>query len=69
MYDDDKFIEDLPERVTRQLPNVGYSIDGFTEEEFFGFVFSFFFSNGYDGDPRLFTQQLRVLPDVVVNQI
>ena len=69
VYDDDKFIEDLPERFPGQLPNVGYSIDGFPEEGFFGFVFSFFFSNGYDGDPRLFTQQLRVLPDVVVNQI
>lgn len=69
VYDDDKFIENLPERFPGQLPNVGYSIDGFPEEGFFGFVFSFFFSNGYDGDPRLFTQQLRVLPDVVVNQI
>ena len=69
VYDDDKFIENLPERFPGQLPNVGYSIDGFPEEGFFGFVFSFFFSNGYDGDPRLFTHQLRVLPDVVVNSI
>jgi len=69
VYNDDKEIVDLPERFPGQLPNVGYSINNFPEEGFFGFVFSFFFSNGYDGDPRLFTQQLRVLPDVVVNQL
>ncbi|OUS27042.1 hypothetical protein A9Q99_17720 [Gammaproteobacteria bacterium 45_16_T64] len=69
VYADDQDVVDLPERFPGQLPNVGYSIDNFPESGFFGFVFSFFFSNGYDGDPRLFTQQLRVLPDVVVNQI
>lgn len=69
VYADDQHIVDLPERFPGQLPNVGYSIDNFPETGFFGFVFSFFFSNGYSGDPRLFTQQLRVLPDVVVNQI
>lgn len=69
VYNDDKEVVDLPERFPGQLPNVGYSINNFPEEGFFGFVFSFFFSNGYNGDPRLFTQQLRVLPDVVVSQL
>jgi len=65
-YNDDKDIVDLPERFPGQLPNVGYKIHSMPESGYFGFAVNIHMSNGYEGNPDLFTDKLRRLPDMSI---
>ena len=66
-YMDDREAADPPERFVGQLPNVGYKIHSIPESGFFGFAVNVYLSNGYEGNPDLFTDKLRRLPDISVN--
>ncbi|MCG8668597.1 MAG: hypothetical protein MI867_04220 [Pseudomonadales bacterium] len=59
--------EDPPERFPGQLPNLGYQVLNFPDSGFFGFVVSLFISKGFEGDPNVFTEDLRTPPEMVVN--
>ncbi len=63
-YNDDKELIDLPERFPGQLPNMGYKIHSLPESGYFGFAVNIHMSNGYKGNPDLFTDKLRRLPDI-----
>lgn len=65
-YIDDKEIIDPPERFPGQLPNVGYKINSFPMNGFFGFVNSIHISQGFEGEPEVFTQRIRTAPDITV---
>ncbi|MCG8673123.1 MAG: hypothetical protein MI867_27285 [Pseudomonadales bacterium] len=64
---DEKDSFDPPEKFVGQLPNLGYTIDKFPEEGFFGYVISMIFSDGFEGDPKFFSRYLRTAPDIKVN--
>jgi len=65
-YNDDLNVVDLPERFVGQLPNVGYKIHTLPESGFFGFTVGIHLSNGFDGEPKIFTEQIRRLPDISI---
>lgn len=65
-YNDDKELVDLPERFPGQLPNMGYKIHSLPESGYFGFAVNIHMSNGYKGNPDLFTDKLRRLPDISI---
>lgn len=65
-YNDDKNIVDLPERFPGQLPNVGYKIHTLPQSGYFGFAVNIHMSNHYEGNPDLFTDKLRRLPDMSI---
>lgn len=65
-YHDDKNIVDLPERFPGQLPNIGYKIHSMPASGYFGFAVNIHMSNGYQGNPDLFTDKLRRLPDISI---
>ena len=65
-YNDDVDTVDLPERFPGQLPNVGYKIHSLPESGYFGFAVNIHMSNHYEGNPDLFTDKLRRLPDMSV---
>ena len=66
-YNDEKDVVDLPERFPGQLPNAGYTIHTLPDDGFFGASINVHISNGYKGEPELFTEQLRRLPDISVS--
>ena len=59
--------EDPPERFVGQLPNLGYKILNFPQSGFFGFVVSIFIDQGFEGNPEVFTQDLRTPPEMKIN--
>ena len=64
---DDSFThKDPPEVFPGQLPNVGYKIDSFPMKGFLGFVVSLYISDGFEGDPKVFTKELRTEPEIEV---
>lgn len=63
---DDKEMEDPPERFKGQLPNIGYTINNFPQSGFFGFVVSIMMSDGFEGNPEVFSEAARMGPDVRV---
>lgn len=65
-YNDDLAVVDLPERFVGQLPNVGYKIHTLPESGFFGFTVGIHLSNEFEGEPEIFTEQIRRLPDISV---
>ncbi|OUS25473.1 hypothetical protein A9Q99_21355 [Gammaproteobacteria bacterium 45_16_T64] len=65
-YNDDAELSDPPERFLGQLPNVGYRINGIPDDGVFGFVVSVHMSNGFKGNPEIFSGKIRRLPDIVV---
>ena len=65
-YNDDLTAVDLPERFVGQLPNVGYKIHTLPESGFFGFTVGIHLSNEFEGEPEIFTEQIRRLPDISV---
>lgn len=67
--EDDMTKEDPPEVFPGQLPNVGYRINSFPLEGFVGFVVSVFVSDGFDGEPEVFTQQMRSVPEIQVRPL
>ncbi|NPU94763.1 MAG: hypothetical protein HPY82_22855 [Gammaproteobacteria bacterium] len=69
VIDDDLTREDPPEVFPGQLPNVGYRIDSFPMKGFLGFVVSIYVSDGLEGDPEVFTQQLRTIPELQVRPL
>lgn len=69
VLDDDLTNEDPPEVFPGQLPNVGYRIDSFPMKGFLGFVVSIYVSDGLEGDPEVFTQQLRTIPELQVRPL
>ena len=69
VLDDDLTKEDPPEVFPGQLPNVGYRIDSFPMKGFLGFVVSIYVSDGLEGDPEAFTQQLRTIPELQVRPL
>ena len=64
--DDDMNKEDPPEVFPGQLPNVGYTIKSFPMDGFVGFVVSMNISDGFDGEPEVFTAQMRSIPELQV---
>ncbi len=66
-YNDEKDVVDLPERFPGQLPNAGYTIQTLPDDGFFGAAINLHISNVYKGEPELFTEQLRRLPDISVS--
>jgi hypothetical protein len=64
--DDDMNKEDPPEVFPGQLPNVGYKIHSFPMDGFVGFVVSINISDGFDGEPEVFTRQMRTIPELQV---
>lgn len=69
VIDDDLTYEDPPEVFPGQLPNVGYRIDSFPMKGFLGFVVSIYVSDGLEGDPEVFTRQLRTIPELQVRPL
>lgn len=65
-YNDDLTMVDPPERFDGQLPNVGYKIHTLPDSGFFGFTVGIHISNGFEGDPTVFSKQIRILPDISV---
>ena len=59
--------EDPPERFVGQLPNLGYKILNFPQSGFFGFVVSIFLDQGFEGNPEVFTEDLRTPPEIRIN--
>ena len=68
LYRDDSYAVDEPERFRGQLPNVGYKIHSLPDSGFFGFSVGIHLSNGFGGNPDLFSGKLRRLPDLVVTK-
>lgn len=68
-YNDERSIVDLPERFPGQLPKVGYKIHTLPADGFFGFAVNIFLSNGFKGNPHLFTDKLRRLPDLSISSL
>lgn len=66
-YNDDRETADPPERFVGQLPNVGYKVHTLPDSGFFGFAINIHLSNGFVGNPDLFTDKLRRLPNISVN--
>lgn len=66
LYNDDRDVIDLPERFPGQLPNIGYKIHSMPADGFFGFVVNIHLGNGFQGNPDLFTDKLRRLPDITI---
>lgn len=66
VYADDLEMLDPPERFKGMVPNAGYRIDNFPMSGFFGFVVSIFLSEGYEGKPEAFTDDVRSMPSVRV---
>lgn len=66
VYADDLEMVDPPERFKGMVPNAGYRIDNFPMSGFFGFVVSIFLSEGYEGKPEVFTDDVRSMPSVRV---
>lgn len=66
VYADDLEMMDPPERFKGMVPNAGYRIDNFPMSGFFGFVVSIFLSEGYEGKPDAFTDDVRSMPSVRV---
>jgi len=69
MLEDSFTKEDPPEVFPGQLPNVGYKITQFPMKGFLGFVVTVFISDGFEGDPKVFTTQLRTLPEIQVRPL
>jgi len=67
-YNDDLSTLDPPERFVGQLPNVGYKIHTLPDSGFFGFTVAIHLSNGFEGEPVLFSQQIRQLPDITITR-
>lgn len=59
--------EDPPERFVGQLPNVGYKVLNFPQSGFFGFVVSIYIDEGFEGNPKVFTEDLRMPPEIKIN--
>ncbi len=66
-YNDDLTAVDLPERFVGQLPNVGYKIHTLPDSGFFGFTVGIHLSNEFEGEPEVFTEQIRRLPDISIS--
>lgn len=64
--DDDLTKKDPPEVFPGQLPNMGYTIKSFPMDGFVGFVASIFISDGMEGEPEVFTTQMRAIPELQV---
>ena len=65
-YNDDDQVIDQPERFPGQLPNVGYKIHSLPKDGYFGFTVNIHLSNGYRGNPALFSKDIRQLPDISI---
>ncbi len=65
-YNDDLTAVDPPERFVGQLPNVGYKIHTLPDSGFFGFAVGIHLSNEFEGEPEIFTERIRRLPDITV---
>jgi hypothetical protein len=66
---DDRDSFKAPELFRGQLPNLGYTIHSFPKTGFMGLVVSIFMDEGMRGDPAVFTQQLRTLPEIQVRPV
>ena len=64
--EDDLVKEDPPEIFPGQLPNVGYKINSFPMRGFLGFVVSIYISDEFDGEPEVFTRQMRTVPEMQI---
>ena len=63
---DDLDKADPPEVFPGQLPNLGYTIHSFPKQGFMGLVVSIYFDEGMEGEPEVFTRQLRTSPELQV---
>lgn len=61
--------EDPPERFVGQLPNLGYRILNFPDSGFFGFVVSIYLDKGFEGNPNVFTEDLRTPPEMIIRRL
>lgn len=66
LIEDDLTAFDPPEVFPGRLPNLGYVIHSFPEQGFMGLVVSIFLDDRMEGDPVVFTRQLRTLPEIEV---
>lgn len=63
---DSKTLHNPPERFLGQMPNIGYTVHDFPEKGFFGFAASLYLSDGFEGNPHFFAQDLRTSPEISV---
>lgn len=68
-YMDSLDAQDPPERFVGQLPNVGYNVASFPDSGLLGMVVSMYVNNKFKGDPKIFTEDLRTMPDTVIRPL